>query len=153
MAEDSGLEALEPWLEGYLNRLKPGQRMELARKIGQLLRRRNAARIAANIQPDGTAIEPRKPRKRGGKQRRGKMCQRVKLARNMTVRARADQVELSFKQPVAGTAAVHHFGLVDKVEQSGTSPRVRYPSRKLFGIPAEDREAIMDEALAWLAKR
>lgn len=152
MAEKSGLEALEPWLESYLNRLKPGQRMQLTRKIGQLLRRRNAARIAANVTPDGLPMEPRKPRKRS-RAKRGKMFQKTRLTRNMKIRARPDQVELSFKQPVAGTAAVHHFGLVDKVEPTATAPKVRYPARPLLGLPPADREAIMDEALAWLAKR
>lgn len=152
MTEQSGLEALEPWLEGIMNRLKPGERLKLARKIGQMLRRRNAQRIAANIQPDGSAMEPRKPRKRG-RSRRGKMFQKTRLARNMRVRAQPDQVEVSFKQAVASAAAVHHFGLVDKVEKTATAPRVRYPSRKLLGIPPEDRDAIMDEALDWLAKR
>ena len=150
MAEESGLEALEPWLQAIQNRLKPGERMKLARKIGQLLRKRNAQRITANRQPDGSSMEERKPRKRGGKQRRGRMFK--KTARNLRVRAFQDRVELDFKQPVSGAAKVHHFGLMDKVEKTPTAPRVRYPSRKLLGIPAEDREAIMDEALAWLEK-
>jgi phage virion morphogenesis protein len=150
VAEESGLEALEPWLEAIQNRLKPGERMKLARKIGQILRARNAKRIAANTQPDGSKMEPRKPRKRGGKQRRGRMFK--KTARGLRVRPFQDRVELDFKRPVSGAAKVHHFGLEDKVEHTPTAPRVRYPSRKLLGVPPEDREAIMDAALDWLAK-
>lgn len=156
MPEGSGLEAIEPWLAAIMNRLKPGERLKLARKIGDMLRRRNAKRIAANVQPDGSPMQPRKPRRdRRGKlrkSRQGKMFRQTGKIRNMRVRPSPDQVEIAFRQPVAGTAEVHHFGLVDKVEHTATAPKVRYPARHLLGIPADDRAAVMDEALAWLEK-
>ena len=153
---ESGLEALEPWLEGYLQQLKPGERIRIARKIGQLLRKRNAERIMANVEPDGTAMAPRRPKKdRKGRKRgsygSGRMFKRIALARNLKVTPRPDEVSLRFNQRVAGTASVHHFGLPDAVDRRiANSIKVRYPARKLLGIPPEDREAIMTEVFKWL---
>lgn len=149
MSEPSGLDALEPWLDGYLAKLKPGERMRIARKIGQVLRRRNAERIRANLQPDGSAMAPRKPGKH--RRKRGRMFPRTGLARNLRIQARTDEARLDFAQRVAGTAAVHHFGLVDAVDRRiPHSIKVRYPARLLLGIPPEDRDAIMAEVFAWL---
>lgn len=153
MSTDSGLEALEPWLAGYLARLSAGERLKLTRKIGQMLRRRNSIRIRANIQPDGTAMEPRKIKQdqRGRiRGRKGPMFPKIAMAKNLKVTARPDEVEISFTPLVAGAAKIHHWGLVGKVENTPGSIRVRYPARRLLGIPPADREAIMDEALAWL---
>ena len=146
MADD--LTAIEPWLDGIMARLSPGERMKVARRIGQLLRRRNAERIRTNVQPDGTPMEPRKVTrdKRGRiRGRRGKMFPKTSLSQNMQVRADADQVEVSFKQSVAGAAKVHHYGLVDRVSRTPGAPRVRYPIRRLLGINAEDRDLILAE--------
>lgn len=77
---------LEPFLAAYLNRLGPGQRRRVARKVGEALRRENVKRIAANVQPDGSAMEPKKKRKRmmdgkGRVKRTGKMLPKIKLCR------------------------------------------------------------------------
>ncbi|MDR7101469.1 phage virion morphogenesis protein [Croceicoccus sp. BE223] len=141
-----GLEAIEPWLAGVMERLKPGQRIRLARKIGQQLRRNNAERIARNVQPDGSAMEPRKPRDKASA-RRGKMFRKIGLARNMRIMAKPDSVELRFSPLVAGAAAVHHFGLVDKVEHAAGSPKYRYPARRLLGLPKGDRDMIMETVM------
>lgn len=146
MADD--LTAIEPWLDGVMARLEPGERLKVARRIGQMLRRRNAERIRANIQPDGSPMEPRKITrdKRGRiRGRKGKMFPKTGLAKNLQVRADADQVEVSFKQTVAGAAKVHHYGLVDRVSRNAGAPRVRYPIRGLLGINEEDRDLILAE--------
>lgn len=137
------LDAIEPWLSGIMDSLQPGQRLRLSRKIGQLMRRRNAARIRKNVEPDGKAMEPRKARKRGSG-RRGRMFKKIGLAKNMRITARADSVSIKFNPLVSGAASVHHFGLVDKVERTGTAPKVRYPARRLLGINPDDREAIAE---------
>jgi len=150
MADGSGLEALEPWIENYLRKLKPGERSKVARKIGIMLRRANSERILANTQPDGSAMEPRKTKK-GKRSRKGPMFPKAGRLRNMRVRAAADGVTVDFVRLVAGTAAVHHWGLVDKVDaRVPNSIKVRYPARRLLGFSAADREAIMDEVLKWV---
>ena len=146
MADD--LTAIEPWLDGIMARLEPSERLKVARRIGQMLRRRNAERIRANVQPDGSAMEPRKVTrdKRGRiRGRKGKMFPKTGLAKNIQVRADADEVEVSFKQSVAGAAKVHHYGLIDRVSRNAGSPRVRYPIRRLLGINDEDRDMILAE--------
>jgi len=150
------LDAIEPWIAGYLAKLEPGERVRVARKIGANLRKSNAARIGQNIEPDGAPMEPRKPKKeRKGRlrKRRGKMFPRTRLIRNMRVRPDQDGVTVDFRQPVAGTAAVHHFGLVDKVDRRiPNSISVRYPRRRLLGFSPEDRELIMDTVVEWIGK-
>lgn len=146
MPSGDGLEAIEPWLAGVMIRLKPGQRLRLAKKVGQMLRKRNVARIGQNVQPDGSAMEPRKPRDKASA-RRGKMFKKIGLARNMRIKAKADSVEITFSGRVAGAAAVHHFGLVDKVEHTAGAPKYRYPARRLLGLPKGDRDAIMETVM------
>ena len=146
MADD--LTAIEPWLDGIMARLEPSERLKVARRIGQMLRRRNAERIRANVQPDGSPMEPRKVTrdKRGRiRGRKGKMFPKTGLAKNMQIRADADQVEVSFKQSVAGAAKVHHYGLVDRVSRNAGALRVRYPIRRLRGIHDEDRDMFLAE--------
>ena len=43
-------------LDGLIKQLTPAQTRALNRELGQELRRRNAARIKANIEPDGAAF-------------------------------------------------------------------------------------------------
>ena len=169
MPEEQGLEALEPWLGGIMARLAPGQQMMLARRVGRLLRMANAARVMANVEPDGTPMQPRKTktgharkgqkgirgktpiRQRGGK---GAMFRRIELARNMVVIPGPGEVVLTFKPRVAETAAVHHFGEVAPVDpRIPNSIRTRYPARRLLGFGAGDSEAILAAAMAFLEGR
>lgn len=144
------LDAIEPWLAGYMAKLEPRQRTKLARGIGKALREINAARIRANVQPDGSAMEPRAPKrdKRGRlRQRKGRMFPRTALARNLKVKTGPDEIEVTFRPLVADTAAVHHYGLTAPVDpRIGNSIKVRYPARRLLGFAATDLEAI-DEAV------
>lgn len=148
------LEALEPWLRGYLDRLSPREQGKVARAIGAMLRKANADRIRANVQPDGSPMEPRKAQKdRRGRirKRKGKMFPRIALARNLKVRTRPDEVEIAFTQRIAGAASVHHFGLTAEVDpRIRHSIKVRYVARRLLGFSPADRQAIMDAALGGL---
>jgi phage virion morphogenesis protein len=158
MSETSGLEALEPWAEGFLSDLGPGERQRIFREVGRMLRARNAARIKANVDPDGNSMEPRRRhRDRRGRirtrGRTGPMFRKISMARNMRITASADQVEIAFVRAVAGTAAVHHFGLTDQVDKRiPNSIRVRYAARRLLGLPQADRDAILDVMIDWLDK-
>lgn len=155
MADD--LAQLEPFLAAYLNRLGPAQRRKVLRKIGEETRRLNAKRIAANVQPDGSAMEPRKKRPRmkdarGRIRRTGKMFPKIRLARSIRIRASADDVAVGFEGTVAHTARAHQFGLVDFVGRTrdGRVIRTRYPERRLLGFGPDDLDAIMDAALKML---
>lgn len=158
MADD--LAELEPFLAAYLNRLGPAQRRRVARKVGEALRRENAKRIAANVQPDGSAMEARKKRKRmmdgkGRIKRTAKMFPKIKLAKSLRIRATPDEVEVGFNNPLlAATARAHQFGLVDYVGKTkdGRTIRTRYPQRRLLGFGADDIELITDTALAMLGE-
>lgn len=156
MADD--LAELEPYLAAYLTKLGPAQRRRVARKVGEALRRQNARRIAANVDPDGAAMEPRKKRKRmkdrkGRIKRMGKMFPKIRLARILKVASTEDQAEIGFK---AGTdsriAGVHHCGEVDSVGRSkdGRVVRTRYPERRLLGFGPDDLETITRAALDML---
>lgn len=151
----SDLDALEPWLAGVMARVSPGRRLGLARRVGQIMRRVNAMRVLANIEPDGTAMEARKPKKerkgKRGRKAKGAMFRRIELARNMEVRPSADQVALGFKAKVAQTAEVHHYGLEDVVDRRvRNSIRTRYPARRLLGFGPGDRDALLIEIMGWL---
>ncbi|QOV92616.1 phage virion morphogenesis protein [Novosphingobium sp. ES2-1] len=157
--DNSDLAELEPFLAAYLNRLGPGQRRRAMRKAMEALRRENARRIAANIQPDGSAMEPRKPRKRlasgkGRVRRAKKMFPRIKLARSMNLRAGEDEGSLGFEGMVGHTAAAHHFGKKDFVgrARNGKTVRTRYPRRRLLGFAGEDIAMLGDVVLALLEK-
>jgi phage virion morphogenesis protein len=154
MSEASGLEAIEPWLDALLQRLKPGERRALTSRIGRMLRQRNADRIRDNTDPDGNAMPPRKRQldRRGRiRKRKARMFPKIALARNLKVRTSPEEVELTFTGRTAQAAAVHHYGLEDKVDRRiPNSIRTRYPARRLLGIPAGDREAILDEVTTWL---
>lgn len=152
MADD--LAELEPFLAAYLNRLGPAQRRKVARKVGEALRRQNARRIAANVEPDGSAMEPRKKRKRMSKgkgriKRAGKMFPKIKMARSMKIRATPDDVSVGFAGMIGQTAAAHHFGREDFVGRSadGRAIRAKYPERRLLGFSADDVEIITRAAM------
>lgn len=159
LAETSGLEPLEDWVGQYLDSLAPGQRLQLARKIGRVLRRENARRIRANVQPDGSKMEPRKKRdpNRSARSERarkgGKMFRRIGAARNLRQRATADGVELSIAAKVQAVAARHHHGRIGTVgkKRDGTPIRVKYPKRRLLGLANADRDAITDLVIGHLS--
>lgn len=145
MADD--FRRLAPWVQQVASRFDSRTRMKMGRKIAQTLRKINAKRIAANVQPDGTAMEPRKQREsvvRKKARESGKMFKRMKLAKNMPIRVHPDQIEISFDSKMAKTAAVHHYGLRDRVARFRGAPSIRYPRRELLGFGPEDEAAIID---------
>ncbi len=156
------LARIEPWIGALIAKLGPGQRRRLSVKLGQHLRRENAKRIAANVEPDGGAMEPRKPRpqrraevKSGRVKKKGKMFPKIRKAQALKVRARPDGVEIGFaNSAIEKTAAEHHFGLRGFVGKGpdGKTIRTQYPARRLLGFGPEDPEAITDLILAHLTR-
>jgi phage virion morphogenesis protein len=152
------LDLLEPWLESHLASLSPARRTALARKVGQVLRRANAKRIAANIQPDGTRMQPRKSRTRLKDRERktsrgGRMFPKMRLARSITIKASPDGVLVGYNSPMlAHTARAHQYGLEDHVGRTadGKEVRAKYPVRVLLGFGPEDREMILEAIMQLL---
>ena len=154
MADD--LTALEDWIGGLIGHLSPAARKKLAMAIGRELRRENTRRIAMNVEPDGSAMAPRKPRfdrKTGAVRSRGKMFPKIRLARSLKLRADADGVDIGFSNPqIDRVAQSHHFGDEGYVGRApdGRTIRTRYEARRLLGISASDRQGIADLVLAAL---
>lgn len=149
MAE-TDLTRVEKWLDGLLLRLAPGARKKLAMKIGRALRRANAARIAANKQPDGQKMAPRRPRTGpdGKPLGRKRMFPRIRHAKNLRIKASADSVELTFGGGGVGkVASIHHFGEVGTVGRTrdGRTIRARYEARRLLGFGSDDMDAVLEE--------
>jgi phage virion morphogenesis protein len=138
------LSQFDEWFGRILAGLSPAQRRKGAMHLGRELRKSNLARIAANLEPDGRAMEPRKPRlDRRGKARRskGKMFKGLRRLRNWKIIADADGVEI---RPASGNvdrvASVSQFGEVSLVgyRRTGGPIRTRYPVRRIVGFGPED---------------
>ncbi|QRY30553.1 phage virion morphogenesis protein [Variovorax sp. PDNC026] len=149
MADD--LRALEDWAAPLLSSLTAPKRRALARKIGQALRREQAARISAQRNPDGSTYQPRKTtnaRLQKGNIRRT-MFEKLRAARHLRVEAEDDGVAVGFFGRTARIARVHHYGLRDLVQAGG--PSYQYPARGLLGLNDADRELIKDLLLQHLS--
>jgi phage virion morphogenesis protein len=146
----SGLHALDAYLASLLAKLDASQRRLLARTIAVELRRRQAARIAAQRNPDGSAYAPRKPqlRHKRGSIRRA-MFSRLRMAKYMRIEASPDAAVVMFADKVRRIASVHHFGLRDRVNRNGLM--AEYPARQLLGLDDSDASRITDLILAHLA--
>jgi phage virion morphogenesis protein len=145
----SGLYELDAYLAGLLAKLDAPQRRVLARAVAVELRRRQSARIAAQRNPDGTAYEPRKPQlrhKRGGIRRA--MFTRLRMAKWLKAEADPNAAVVTFAGSAQRIAAVHHFGLRDRVNKNGLT--AQYPARALLGLAPEDVSAITDTVLNFL---
>lgn len=139
----SGLHALDAYLAGLLAKLDAPQRRLLARAIAVELRRRQAARIAAQRNPDGSAYVPRKPQlrhKRGGIRRA--MFSRLRMARYLKAQADPNTAVVTFAGTAQRIATVHHFGLRDRINKNGLM--AQYPARELLGLDAADIDAVTE---------
>ncbi|MCF5657696.1 phage virion morphogenesis protein, partial [Pseudomonas poae] len=92
----NNLEALETWASVLLERLEPGERVKLARSIGQELRRSQQKRVMAQTNPDGSKYAPRKKRDLRGKQgrirRRLDMFKKLRTASYLRIRGDSNAV-------------------------------------------------------------
>lgn len=156
----SDLAAVEEWAAAILGQLDPAQRRQLARQIGRDLAQTQRQRIKANLNPDGSAFEPRRPRpalrNRKGELRRqakaGPMFRKLTRANELGIlAATADRVEVGFRRKrTAEIARVHQLGLVDQVERKPDAPRLRYARRQLLGFTDAEREHLADLILGHL---
>lgn len=150
MATD--LHELDAWAVGLLNSISPAGRRVLAGNIARELRRRSQDRIAAQVNPDGSAYEPRKPqllRRKQGSIRR-KMFMKLRTARYLKAEGSADGAVVKFVGQVQRMAIVHHYGLRDRVQKDG--PVVKYSARELLGISESDQLTLADLVIAHVAR-
>ena len=154
MADD--LQQLEIWCAPLLARLAPGKRTQLARKIGQALRRGQHQRIAANKAPDGGSYLPRKRRAEPVRSKKGRikrkkdaMFQRIGRAAYLKVRASPSDVSVGFFGRVARIARVHQEGREDRINREGRT--ARYPVRELLGYTDADKRLVRDLLIDHLA--
>ena len=152
MAADP-LDALAGWAGPLLARLTPQRRRQLMAQISTTLRQSQAARIAAQRNPDGSAYEARKPRtirRRKGAIRRG-MFERLRTARYLKKSATAESATVAIDPRAARIARVHQYGLRDSVDwRRAGSPTVRYARRELLGLSDADVNAIEAQLAAAL---
>ena len=167
------LQQLADWLEPLIQRLEPRERARLARTMAGELRKRQAARIAQQRNPDGSAYAPRKPQRKSRgdakaspaglaaqaqaakgpaaqhRQRVGAMFQQLRTTKWLKSTGDKDAATVAFLNRVQRIAQVHQWGLQDRPEPGG--PLIDYPARALLGISPQDREALQDLVLRHLA--
>jgi len=150
MSTATDLEQLTAWASAFLARLEPTARRSLLRAVATDLRRRNAARIAEQRNPDGTPYAPRKPqlRLRAGRVRRA-MFMRLRTARFLKTESDAGSAAITVAASAQRIAKVHHFGLRDRVNKAGL--QVQYAQRELLGFDDADVERLADLVLAHVA--
>jgi phage virion morphogenesis protein len=151
------LNRFDEWFGQILAGLSPVQRRKAALTLGRELRKSNLKRVGDNVEPDGSPMEKRKPRRdRRGRLRRrqgGKMFKGLRRLRNWKIDANEDGVEI---RPASGNvdrvASVSHFGEVATVGylRSGTPIRARYPVRRILGFSPEDEQLALQIAASLL---
>lgn len=146
------LRALEDWAGALLAQLEPGARRQLNQQIGRELRRSQQQRIAAQLNPDGSAFAPRKPRQLRAKKGRikRKMFAKLRQAKHLKVQSSADAIAIGFMGRVARIARVHQYGLRDRPERGQAD--VQYDRRELLGFTDADLDLIRDRLLEHLTR-
>ena len=148
------VEEVQAKLTALINNLSPQARRQLARNIGQALRKNQQARIARQENPDGTAFEPRKPRKEFGKKKgrikRKAMFAKLRTARYFKIQSNANEVSVGFNGSNAMIAKVHQYGLMSSPSKTKDF-KVRYAQRELLGFSQSDLEIIEDLVIEQLS--
>lgn len=139
------VEQAQAKLTALINNLSPQARRQLARNIGQALRKSQQARIARQQNPDGTAFEPRKPQKQFGKKKgrikRKAMFAKLRTAKYLKVRSNANEVAVGFTESSSIIANIHQYGLIGTVNKKH-GLKVQYAQRELLGFSESDVELI-----------
>ena len=144
------LQQLHRWADGLLAKLSPASRTQLAREIAHRLRQSQSQRITAQKNPDGSPFAPRKPqlRSKKGKIRR-QMFRKLRTARYMKGKGDGQGATISFLSSVRHMAAVHQYGMRDRVNRYGLE--VDYAQRQLLGFSQQDYLQIQSIIMQYLA--
>lgn len=148
------VEEVQAKLTALINNLSPQARRQLARNIGQALRKNQQARIARQENPDGTAFELRKTRKEFGKKKgrikRKAMFAKLRTARYFKIQSNANEVSVGFNGSSAMIAKVHQYGLMSSPSKAEDF-KVRYAQRELLGFSQSDLDIIEDLVIEQLS--
>ncbi|OOF59355.1 phage virion morphogenesis protein [Rodentibacter myodis] len=148
------VQEIQAKLTALINNLSPQARRKLAKNIGQSLRKNQAARIARQQNPDGSAFEARKPRKHFGKKqgriKRKAMFAKLRTARHLKVRSNGNEVLVGFNGSSAAIATVHQYGLKGTVDRK-KGIKTKYAQRELLGFTEQDLELIEELVLTQLS--
>lgn len=148
------VEEVQAKLTALINNLSPQARRQLARNIGQALRKNQQARIARQENPDGRTFEPRKPRKEFGKKKgrikRKAMFAKLGTARYFKIQSNANEVSVGFNGSSAMIAKVHQYGLMSSPSKTKDF-KVRYAQRELLGFSQSDLDIIEDLVIEQLS--
>lgn len=144
------VQTFEAELAILLANLDSKARRKLAREVAKQLRTSQQKRIAAQLNPDGSAFAKRKPQVRDQKGKiRRTMFSKLRTAKYLKTEANPNTAVVGFVGEVERIARVHQYGLRDRAQKGG--PDVQYPARQLLGFTEADVEAIRDAVLAHLA--
>lgn len=147
---ENDLLVIERWMAEVLAAMAPTARRKLFGSIGRELRSRTRRRMSAQTGPDGERWQPR-ARDAGKKVReQAKMMVKLRDDRRLLLTSSPDGTELGWVGAAARIAAVHHGGELDTVDPD-SSKRVRYPMRRLIGLPQGDLDYIRQRLLEHLA--
>lgn len=148
MSDD--LQRLEDWAAPLLRQLDARERRQLMRRIATDLRRRQQRRIRAQLDPDSRAWPPRKQplRARAGAIKRSAMFTKLRTVKYLRLQSDSNTAAVAFLGRAGRIAAVHHYGLRDRVDRDG--PTYHYPERRLLGFGVGDDEWLLDLLLEHL---
>lgn len=141
---------LDEALEDLTSRIDMPARKGMARRVATDLRASNAKRIRANQTPDGSPMEPRKPRRDKKRLAQVKMFRGAVKPAYLRKESSAAGATVGFAGAMARIMRVHHDGLRDKVSRDPKSPSVDYPARPVLGLTPDDRSRILDQVVAQL---
>lgn len=160
MSGQPDLDRLQLSLEALLARVEPGARRRLAIAMGRRVKTANAARLRANVTPEGTAMVPRKrrvavPNRLGppaplAPQKTGRMFRKAATPRWLRVRPDRAGVEIGYSGNAARILRIHQDGGRAQVSPQPDAPFATYPARPLLGLSADDRERLLELAAAAL---
>ena len=149
----SDLAPLDAYCSALLISLQPAARRQLARQIATAMRASQSKRIAAQLNPDGSAFAPRKPQKLRNKKGsiRRTMFAKLRTAKYLKTEASPNAAVISFAGQVQRIAQVHQFGLRDKVNRR-RNLEADCPARELLGITRTDVSLVENLVIAHLAR-
>ncbi|NCG53722.1 phage virion morphogenesis protein [Serratia fonticola] len=136
-------------IAAILLNLSPSSRKKMLGNVSRHLRRSQQKRITKQQNPDGSAYVPRKRMRDRNGNLRGKMFNRMKMARNMKAFGTQNDAVVTFKGPSMRKEEVHQFGLRDRTSSRG--PEIKYPARELLGFTNTDEKQIFDLIITLIA--